>query len=84
MAALLAAVFQTIAAAAIARNHAPQNRLKALRAGVNFVPCAAYLLGGVLLVAGSPAGLLVFAVGAILAIIVALIVSWVVMVEVLR
>jgi hypothetical protein len=51
---------------------------------VNFLPAAVYAAGSAMLIAGQPAGLVVIAVGAIVAIAVALMISWIVLVEVLR
>jgi hypothetical protein len=85
VAALLASVFQTVAARRIFENRHPDNRLRTLKAAVGFAAPAAYVLGGVLLLlTGSSAGLLAFAIGSILAIAAALLVSWVALVEVLR
>ena len=79
-----AAVFQISATVRIIQNHHPENRMRALKAALGFLPLVAYAVGGILLLADAPAGLVLFAVGSILAIIVALIVSWIVLVEVLR
>jgi hypothetical protein len=84
VASLSAAVFAIHAARAIADNTNPQNRYKALRGTVNFLPAAVYAAGSAMLIAGQPAGLVVIAVGAIVAIAVALMISWIVLVEVLR
>jgi hypothetical protein len=84
VAAALAAVFAADATAKILQNRHPQNRMRAGKAAVAFLAPATYLVGGVLLLAGSPAGLVWLAVGAIAAIVAALFVSWVVLVEVLR
>lgn len=82
--ALGAGVFQVQAARRIFENRHPANRLRLLKAAVGFVAPLAYLLGGVLLAAGTVAGLTWFAVGSIVAIVAALLVSWIVLVEVLR
>ena len=82
--ALIAMVFNAHAARTIAQNTGPQNRYKVPRAGVNFLPAAIYATGSAMLIAGEPAGLVVVAVGAIVAIPVALLISWIVLVEVLR
>jgi hypothetical protein len=81
---VIAAVFQISATIRIVQNRHPENRMRALKALLGFLPLAAYTVGGALLLGGSGAGLIMFAVGSILAIIVALIVSWIVLVEVLR
>lgn len=83
-AALIAMVFNVHAARAIAANADPRNRFKALRAAVNFLPAAIYIVGAAMLIAGDPAGLVAIAIGAVVAIPVALMISWIVLVEVLR
>ncbi len=82
--AALFTVFPAQAARRIVENRDPANRVRPLKAGLGFVAPVAYLVGAVLLIAGSPAGLVVFAAGSILAIMAALLISWVVLVEVLR
>lgn len=82
--ALASAVFPVQAARRIAQNHDPANRMPALKSLIGFVAPAAYAIGAVLLLAGLPGGLVLFAVGALLAIAAALLISWVVLVEVLR
>lgn len=79
-----ALVFQVQAAVRIAQNRHPENRWRIAKASVGFVPLAAYVAGAVLVVAGDGTGLVLFAVGSILAIVSALIISWIVLVEVLR
>jgi hypothetical protein len=54
------------------------------KALVGFLPIAAYAVAGVLALAGVPAALYVAAAAAILAIVSAVVVSWVALVEVLR
>jgi hypothetical protein len=76
--------FQVQASRRIFQNRDPQNRLRWGKAAVGFVAPLAYLAGGGLLAAGQGHGLLWFAVGSIVAIVTALIVSWIVLVEVLR
>jgi hypothetical protein len=80
----LAGAFQVDATRRIFQNRHPENRMRPLKAAVGFVPLASYLVGGVLLVAGQPTGLPVLAIGSILAVISGLLVSWVVLVEILR
>ena len=82
--ALLASVFPASAARRIFQNRAPENRWRAAKAALGFASPAAYLVGGALLVTGAESGLLWFAVGSILAITTALLISWIVLVEVLR
>jgi hypothetical protein len=79
-----AAVFQVSATIRIYQNHHPENRMRFLKAVLGFLPVILYVVGGVLLIAGEVDGLGWFAFGSILAIICALLVSWIVLVEVLR
>ncbi|WP_299090946.1 hypothetical protein [uncultured Microbacterium sp.] len=81
--AIVSALFQAEAARRIFQNRAPENRVRVAKATVGFVPTALYATGGVPMIAGS-GGLLLLAIGAIAAIVVALLVSWIVLVEVLR
>jgi hypothetical protein len=82
--ALCAAVFQVQATRRIFENRHPANRIRWLKSAVGFVAPLAYLLGGALLAAGWFDGLVWFAAGSIIAIVAALLVSWIVLVEVLR
>jgi hypothetical protein len=82
--ALAAGVFQVQAARRIFENRHPANRLRGPKAAIGFIAPVAYLLGGALLAAGESAGLSWFAVGSMVAIVAALLVSWIVLVEVLR
>ncbi|MFB7885764.1 hypothetical protein [Microbacterium sp. NPDC056057] len=82
--ALGAGVFQAQATRRIFENQHPANRMRWLKAAVGFFAPLAYLIGGALLAAGQPGGLVWFAVGSIVAIGAALLVSWIVLVEVLR
>ncbi|WP_314856868.1 hypothetical protein [uncultured Microbacterium sp.] len=83
-ASLVAAAFAVDASVRIFQNHHPENRLRAGKATVTFVTPGLYLVGGVLLLVGDAGGLVWLAAGAIAAIVAALFVSWVVLVEVLR
>lgn len=78
------AVFPVQAARRIWENHAPENVARPFKVLVGFVAPLAYVIGSILLIAGAPAGLVLFAAGSILAIMAALLISWVVLVEVLR
>lgn len=82
--ALGAGVFQVQATRRIFENRHPANRFRAGKAAVGFLAPLAYLIGGALLAAGQPGGLVWFAAGSITAIVAALLVSWIVLVEVLR
>jgi len=79
-----AGVFQVQATRRIFENRHPANRLRTLKSAVGFFAPLAYLIGGALLAAGQPDGLVWFAAGSIIAIVAALLVSWIVLVEVLR
>lgn len=80
----VAGFFQVDAARQILRNRNPENRMRLLKASLGFLPLLSYLGGGIMLAGGQGNGLPVLAIGSILAIIVGLLVSWVVLVEVLR
>lgn len=77
-------VFPAAAARRVFENSDPANRARPLKAGVGFVAPIAYVVGATLLLLGLPYGLVLFAAGSILAIVAALLISWVVLVEVLR
>ena len=79
-----ATAFAVQAARRIFENRHPRNRLRVGKAAVGFIAPLAYLVGGALLAAGQGHGLLWFAVGSIVGIMAALMVSWIVLVEVLR
>jgi hypothetical protein len=83
--ALIASAFQVHAIRVIARDTpiSLSNRVAKSTAGV--LPIAGFLLGGVLIVAGSTtAGLIAVAIGSVLAVITAILMAWIVLVEVLR
>lgn len=82
--AALAAVVQVHAARLIATDPEPADRVRPLKYIVGFLPIAAYVAAGVLVWASHPAGLYLAAAGSLLAIISAIVVSWVALVEVLR
>jgi hypothetical protein len=85
VAALLAGVFQLHAIRIIAREATTSASVRLQRSTIGVVPIAAFLVGGVLIMVGAPsAGLIVAAVGSVLAVIAAIIMAWVVLVEVLR
>ncbi|WP_375385615.1 hypothetical protein [uncultured Microbacterium sp.] len=81
---LLAALFAVEATKQIFANQHPDNRLKLVKSLVCFAAPAAYLVGAILLATGLPAGLVWFAAGSLIAIVASLLVSWIVLVEVLR
>ena len=79
-----AGVFQVLATRAIFADHEPATRAKGAKSIFGFLPIAAYLAGAAAVLLGHPAGLFLAAAGSILAISAAIVVSWVVLVEVLR
>jgi uncharacterized membrane protein HdeD (DUF308 family) len=79
-----ALIFQIGIARAVAANHDARSRARWAKSTMGFLPVAAYLVAGVLAIASVPAALYFAAAGAILAIVAALVVSWVALVEVLR
>ncbi len=81
---VLCSGFPFHAARVLIADRDPLSRYKGVRSAVNFLPAVVYAIGAVLLIADIPAGLIVVAIGAIVAIPVALMISWVVLVEVLR
>ncbi len=80
----VAGALQGEAARRILQDRDPKNQGRSFKAALGFLPLLAYLTGGVLLAAGNAGGLGWLAAGAVLAIIGGLLVSWVVLVEVLR
>ncbi|MFH8249276.1 hypothetical protein ACH3VR_02765 [Microbacterium sp. B2969] len=81
---VVTALFSTQATRRIYENHHPANRLKLAKSVVGFVAPLGYVAGGILLVAGVDAGVFWFAAGAIAAIVAAVLISWIALVEVLR
>ncbi|WP_404435845.1 hypothetical protein LG322_11970 [Microbacterium aerolatum] len=81
---IAAGIFQLHAARVIVRDPEPAQRARAAKAVLGFLPIAAYLAAGIALIAGSDSGLVLAATGCLLAIVSAIVVSWVVLVEVLR
>lgn len=84
VATVFAVVFQVNVTRLIARDPNPADRARPIKYLVGFLPLAAYLAAGVLVGAGHPSGLYLAAAGCVLAIVAAIIVSWVALVEVLR
>lgn len=80
-----AGAFQVHAAHMIFADREPgAARARILKSVMGFLPVACYLASGVTMIAGLPAALYLAAAGCILAIVAAIIVSWVALVEVLR
>ena len=84
LATAVAGPFQVIAASRILHNRSATNQMRAVKAGLGFLPLLAYLAGGVITVTGGSAGLSLVALGSMLSIVSGLTVSWVVLVEILR
>jgi hypothetical protein len=85
VATLLAGVFQWHAIRVVMREDHISATDRILKGIAGTVPIAAFLIGSVLVVAGAvEAGLIAMAVGSVLAIIAALLFSWVVLIELLR
>lgn len=82
--AIAAGAFPLDAARRIYQNQDPANRMRAGKVAIVFAPPLAYVVGGVMLVSGFGGGLVAFAVGSMTAIVAAILVSWIVLVEVLR
>lgn len=79
-----AGFLQAQATRRIYENSHPGNQMKFTKSAIGFVAPCAYLVGAALLVVGSPQGVVWFAAGSIVAIITALVISWIALVEVLR
>jgi hypothetical protein len=79
-----AGILQVQATRAIFADHHPAARAKLPKSVFGFLPIAAYVAGGLTVIAGSPAGLYLVAAGCLLAIVTGIVVSWVALVEVLR
>ncbi|MCP2636536.1 hypothetical protein K0817_008130 [Microbacterium sp. HD4P20] len=82
--ALCAAAFQVQATRRIFQHADTAHGSRLGKSAVGFIAPLAYVIGGALLTAGSTAGLMWFAAGCVIAIVAALLVSWIVLVEVLR
>ena len=84
VAALLAGGFQIHAASRIMSDTSPHARARFLKSALGFLPLGAYAVAGVLLLFAVPGGMIASAVGTLTAIVSAIGVSWVALVEVLR
>jgi hypothetical protein len=84
VAAVGAGTFQVLATRAIFADHDPAAQAKLAKSVFGFLPIAAYVVAGAAVALGHPAGLSFAAAGCLLAIVAAIVVSWVVLVEVLR
>lgn len=77
--------FAFAAARRILAERDPRNRMRAVKGALGFVAPVAYAVGGIQMVLGEvDAAAAAFAVGALLSVVVALLISWIVLVEVLR
>ena len=83
-AAAAAGVFQTVASVEIFADQDPAARAKFVKSAFGFLPIAAYMGGGIAMLLAHPSGLYLAAAGGILAIVTAILASWVALVEVLR
>jgi hypothetical protein len=81
---IVATVFQVHASTTIVRDPSPKHVGRFFKSALGFAPVAAYAAAAALIVLGSPVGLVLAAVAALLAIVSAIVVSWVALVEVLR
>jgi len=85
VAALLAVLFQVHAIRVITKSEPVSRSERFAKSTAGVLPIAAFLTGAVLILAGSTqAGLLSVAVGSVLAVVAAILMAWVVLVEVLR
>ena len=84
VAAAAAGVFQTVASVEIFADQDPAAKAKFFKSAFGFLPIAAYIGAGITMLLGHPSGLYLAAAGGILAIVTAILASWVALVEVLR
>lgn len=85
VATVIAAVFTVHAIRKISGQPSLPSAYRFAQGMAGMVPIAAFLLGGVLLLAGAvPAGLVAVGFGSVLAVVFAIVMAWVVLVEVLR
>ncbi|MGW9631217.1 hypothetical protein ACWGST_10970 [Agromyces sp. NPDC055520] len=83
--ALLAGAFQVHAIRVVMREDRASTMERVLKSVAGMLPIAGFLAGAVLVLAGVvQAGLIAMAIGSVLAVIAALLMAWVVLVEVLR
>lgn len=66
------------------RDPDPAQHSRTPKSILGLLPIAAYLVSGIMMLAGQPSSLLLAAAGCLLAIVSAILVSWIVLVEVLR
>ena len=76
--------FQVHATWIIMRDPDPAQHARIYKSILGFLPIGAYLASGIMMVGSQPSSLLLAAAGCLLAIVSALLISWIVLVEVLR
>ncbi len=76
--------FHVHATQVIMRDPDPAQRGRVAKTVLGFLPIAAYLVAGVAVTIGHESGLVLAAVGCLVAIVSAILISWIVLVEVLR
>ncbi|UOQ59258.1 hypothetical protein MUN76_09325 [Leucobacter rhizosphaerae] len=81
---LAAAWFQVHATRVIFLDPEPAQHARAAKSVAGFLPILAYLAAGIALTAGHESGLVLAAAGCLIAIVAAVLISWIVLVEVLR
>lgn len=85
VAAVIAAAFQVHAMRVIAREDRSSSGDRFAKSVLGAVPITAFLVGGVLMVVGAgSAGLVAVALGSLFAVVAAIVMAWVMLVEVLR
>ncbi|MFD4422540.1 hypothetical protein ACFWN7_13705 [Agromyces sp. NPDC058484] len=85
VAAVLAGLFQWHAIRVVMREDSVSTRDRIAKGIVGLLPIGGFLVGAVLVLAGAvEAGLIAMAIGSVLSIVAALLMAWVVLVEVLR
>lgn len=84
VATVAAGAFQAHATVLIMSDSDPAARARVPKAVLGLLPLAAYLVAGIALAVGHDSGLLLTAVGCIVAIVSAILMSWIALVEVLR
>jgi hypothetical protein len=84
VATVVAGMFQVQASRVIFADRDPAARARFAKSALGFAPIVAYLASAVAVLLGHPSGLSLAAAGCILAIIAAIVISWIALVEVLR
>jgi len=84
VATIVAAIFQVHATITIVRDPVPEHVRRFFKSALGFAPVVTYAVAAAMIALGVPGGLVAAAVAALLAIVSAIMVSWVALVEVLR